>query len=55
MGYNEDDIKPDIARYKEEAADISEEIDQVVPTQSDNAVTVNDDGESFDVIVLYVN
>lgn len=54
MGYNEDDIKPDVTRYKIEADDISEdEIDQVVPTQSDNVV-VNDDS-TLDVIVLYVN
>lgn len=52
MGYNEEeDIKPDIARFK---ADISDdEIDQVVPTQSD--VVTNDDDNTLDVIVLYVN
>lgn len=56
MGYNEEeDIKPDIKAYKIEADNISDdEIDQVVPTQSDNVV-VNDDDNSLDVIVLYVN
>lgn len=54
MGYNDDDIKPDITRYKMEADDISDDgIDQVVPTQSENVV-VNDDS-TLDVIVLYVN
>jgi hypothetical protein len=54
MGYNEEDIKPDITRYKVEANDISDdEIDQVVPTQRDNVV--NDDENTLDVIVLYVN
>lgn len=51
MGYNEEeDIKPDITHYKIEA----DEIDQVVPTQSDNII-VNDDDNTLDVIVLYVN
>lgn len=55
MGYNEEDIKPRFEEFKVEAADISdEEIDQVVPTQSDSIV-VNDDENSLDVIVLYVN
>lgn len=56
MGYNEEeDIKPDVRAYKIEADNISDdEIDQVVPTQSDNVV-VNDDDNSLDVIVLYVN
>lgn len=55
MGYNEEDIKPDMSHYKVEADDISEdEIDQVVPTQSDNVV-VNDDDNSLEVNVLYVN
>lgn len=54
MGYNEEDIKSSVTRYKVEADDVSDdEIDQVVPTQSDNVV-VNDDN-SLDVIVLYVN
>lgn len=53
MGYNEEDIKPDIARYKVEADDISEdEIDQVVPTRSVN-VAINEDDNTLDV--LYVN
>lgn len=56
MGYNEEDIKPNVTRYKVEADDISEdEIDQVVPTQSDNANAVNNDDNTIDVIVLYVN
>lgn len=55
MGYNEEDIKPCLGQYKVEAVNISdEEIDQVVPTQSDNFV-VNDNDNSLDVIVLYVN
>jgi hypothetical protein len=55
MGYNEEeDIKPDITRYKVEADISDDEIDQVVPTQSDNVVT-NDDDNTLDVIVLYVN
>lgn len=56
MGYSEEDIKPSVIDgYKVEADDISEdEIDQVVPTQSDTVV-VNDDDNSLDVIVLYVN
>jgi hypothetical protein len=53
MGYNEEeDIKPDIVRYKVEADISDDEIDQVVPTQSDNVVT-NDDDNTLDV--LYVN
>ena len=56
MGYNEEDIKPNVTRYKVEADDISEDgIDQVVPTQSDNANVVKDDDNILDVIVLYVN
>lgn len=57
MGYNEEeDIKPDITRYKVEADNISDdEIDQVVPTQSDNMVVIDDDDNALDVIVLYVN
>jgi hypothetical protein len=52
MGYNEEeDIKP-IVRYKVEADISDDEIDQVVPTQSDNVVT-NDDDNTLDV--LYVN
>lgn len=55
MGYNEEDIKPTVILYKVEADDISEDgIDQVVPTRSDNVI-VNDDDNSLDVIVLYVN
>lgn len=55
MGYNQEDIKFRLDHYKVEAVDISdEEIDQVVPTRSDNVV-VNDDDNSLDVIVLYVN
>jgi hypothetical protein len=54
MGYNEEeDIKPDIVRYKVEADISDDEIDQVVPTQSD--VVSNDDDNTLDVIVLYVN
>jgi hypothetical protein len=53
MGYAEEDIKPRVARYKVESEDISDEIDQVVPTRSDNVVA-NDD-ESLDVVVLYVD
>lgn len=56
MGYNEEDIKPNLTRYKVEADDISEDgIDQVVPTRGDNANVVNDDDNTLDVIVLYVN
>lgn len=56
MGYNEEDVKPTVSRhYKVETDDITDdEIDQVVPTQSDNVV-VNDNDNSFDVIILYVN
>lgn len=55
MGYNEEeDIKPDTRYYKVEADISDDEIDQVVPTQSDNVVT-NDDENTLDVIVLYVN
>lgn len=53
MGYNEEeDIKP-VMRYKVEADISDDEIDQVVPTQSD--VVTNDDDNTLDVIVLYVN
>lgn len=56
MGYNEDDIKPTIIRYKVEADDISDvEIDQVVPSQNDNVDAHNDNANTLDVIVLYVN
>jgi hypothetical protein len=55
MGYNDEDIKMDITHYKVEAVDISDDdIDQVVPTRSDVAASNNND-ESLDVIVLYVN
>lgn len=52
MGYNEEDMKP--KSYKVNADNISDdEIDQVVPTRSENVV-INDD-DTLDVIVLYVN
>lgn len=55
MGYNDEDIKPNVSHYEVKADDISDdEIDQVVPTQSDNVV-INDDDNALDVIVLYVN
>lgn len=50
MGYNDEDIKPNVSHYDDISDD---EIDQVVPTQSDNAV-INDDDNALDVIVLYV-
>lgn len=56
MGYNEEDIKPNVTRYKVETDDISEDgIDQVVPTRNDNANVMNEDDNTLDVIVLYVN
>lgn len=55
MGFNDEDIKPTITRYKVEADEISDDgIDQVVPTLSDMVVP-DDDENTLDVIVLYVN
>lgn len=54
MGYNEEDTKHNVSGYKVRADNISDdEIDQVVPTRSENLVITDDD--TLDVIVLYVN
>lgn len=53
MGYNEEDLKPNVTGYKVKDIISDDEIDQVVPTRSENLV-INDD-ETLDVIVLYVN
>lgn len=55
MGYNEEDIKPNLVRYKVEPDEIGDDdIDQVVPTRCETVV-VNQDDETLDVIVLYVD
>jgi hypothetical protein len=54
MGYNEEDVKPNSLRFKKEPDEMCNDIDQVVPTRCENVV-INDDNNSLDVIILYVD